>query len=320
VMDLGIAPDTRGLLCDEDVAALQGLGDRLRAIFATNLAANARVTASNVRGNDPAYAAENVLNGHPTGKYWATDDAITNADVVLDFGQSVSFSVVSLREHLPLGQRVDRWALDAWGDGAWREFASGMGIGAHRLWRGEPVLTPKLRLRITGATACPALSELAVYLEPEASRRESAAVLDARFERGLSKVGWKITADNGSDASLALDNAPKTFWETAAPGPQSLTVDMLKPNKLTGFLYLPRQDGRPDGIVTKYALSVSNDGQAWGDPVAQGEFGNLAANPVQQRVRFKVPVTARFFRFTAMEATGTGVTVAEIGVTGTAGE
>ena len=42
-MDIGIAPDQRGLICDEDAAALKGFGDRIRAIFATNLAANAKV-------------------------------------------------------------------------------------------------------------------------------------------------------------------------------------------------------------------------------------------------------------------------------------
>ena len=322
VMDLGIAPDTRGLICDEDLAALQGFGDRLRAIFATNLAATAKVSASNVRGNDPAYAAGNLLDGHGTGKYWATDDAVTNADAVADFGKPVTFSVVSLREQIQLGQRVDTWALDAWQNGQWQEFATGTGIGAHRLWRGEPVVTEKLRLRITGAAACPALSELAVYLEPEASRRESAVALKAAFNPGLPHAGWKINSSvaAGTGPELAMDGHAKTVWQTDAStgsaAPPSLTVDMGQAHALTGFLYLPRQDGRPDGIVTKYAISVSADGHDWGQPVAQGEFGNIAANPVQQRVKFKAAVTARYFRFTALEASGKGVTVAEIGVTG----
>jgi len=77
--------------------------------------------------------------------------------------------VIDIREHLPLGLRVDRWALDKWneGSGEWTEFASGEGIGNRRLWRGETQTTSKMRLRIVEAPACPALSEFGVYLAPE---------------------------------------------------------------------------------------------------------------------------------------------------------
>ena len=102
--------------------------------------------------------------------YWTTDDAVTTPELVLDLGRPVTFNVVSLREHLPLGQRVEDWALDAWQDGAWREFAKGTAIGNRRLWRGEDVTTTRVRLRITKAPVCPAISELALHLEPPEAR------------------------------------------------------------------------------------------------------------------------------------------------------
>ena len=72
--------------------------------------------------------------------------------------------MVDIREYLPLGHRVDSWALDAWQDGAWVEFAKGESIGNRRLWRGEPVTTQRMRLRLKGA-ACPAISEFGIYAE-----------------------------------------------------------------------------------------------------------------------------------------------------------
>ena len=86
---------------------------------------------------------------------------------MLDFGRVVTFNVVRLREYLPLGQRVESFALDSWQDGQWAEFASGTSIGNCRLVRGKPVTTAKLRLRITRAPVCPAISELAIFAESQ---------------------------------------------------------------------------------------------------------------------------------------------------------
>jgi len=137
----------------------------LDATFGADLARGARASASNVRGGDARFAPANVLDGK-RDTYWATDDTATTPELVLDLGRPTTFNVVSLREHLPLGQRVEDWALDAWRDGAWREFARGTAIGSRRLWRGADVTATRVRLRITRAPVCPAISELALHLEP----------------------------------------------------------------------------------------------------------------------------------------------------------
>ena len=84
-----------------------------------------------------------------------------------------------------------------------------------------------------------------------------------------------------------------------------------------GFDYTPRMDGCRHGMVDAYAFHVSADGKTW-SLAGEGEFGNLAANPVKQRVSFAKPVKARYFRFTATRAlAGPGsdrVAVAEIDV------
>jgi len=212
-MDIGIAPDRRGLIDDPDSAALKGFGDRIHAIFKTNLAQGAKATASNVRGNANAYAAAHALNGKAKFQtYWATDDGIKDAELVLDFGKPVEFSVVSLREPIQLGHRIDHWALDAWKHGQWREFAAGTGIGARRLWRGRPVTSDKLRLRLVNASASPALSEFAVYLDPESSSQESEM---RPIETGLPKSDWSSTNRSGPASSSSPPPPPSM----AAPTP-----------------------------------------------------------------------------------------------------
>ncbi len=64
----------------------------------------------------------------------------------------------------------------------------------------------------------------------------------------------------------------------------------------------------------------SHDGATW-TKVAEGEFSNIVNNPIQQVVELKKPVTARYFKFTALHsANGVPLSVAELGVRRGAGE
>jgi alpha-L-fucosidase len=197
-LDLGLAPDKRGLIPDPDVASLREMGRMLNATFATNLLAGAKLEASNIRGVRPSpgaasserraassisdtsaathaaatgngrtpYEPSNLLDGS-RDTYWTTDDSILTPELVVTWPEAVSFNVVSLREYLPLGQRIDSVALDQWRDGEWQEFATATSIGNHRLIRTPRISTPKVRLRVTKASASPALSEFGLYSEPE---------------------------------------------------------------------------------------------------------------------------------------------------------
>ena len=170
-LNLNLPPDRRGMIHEADVASLKEFRRILDATFAKNLARGAKLTVSNIRGGARQFAPKNLLD-HKRDTYWATDDNITTPDLVLDLGKPKTFNVVDLREYLPLGQRIDAFALDQWKDGQWVEFASGTSIGNRRLVRGGFITTDKVRLRITQAAACPALAEIALYAEPAAFRAQ----------------------------------------------------------------------------------------------------------------------------------------------------
>jgi alpha-L-fucosidase len=170
-LNLNLPPDRRGRIHENDVRSLRGFRAALDATFATNLAAGAHTATSSVRGGgrDARFLPRNVIDGS-RDSYWAADDRSTTPELTLDLGSEVTFNVVRLREYLPLGQRVEAFALDRWQGGAWVPFATATSIGNSRLVRGAPVTTSKLRLRITQAPAAPAISELALFLEPDVSR------------------------------------------------------------------------------------------------------------------------------------------------------
>jgi len=164
-LNLNIPPDRTGQINSHDVQSLTAFRKILDETFATNLAAGAKIEASNVRGNDDAFGVKNLVDDRRE-TYWSTDDDAKTPELTVDFGKPMALSVISLREYLPLGQRVEAFALDQWVDGDWKEFAKGTSIGNRRLIRVTPLTTTKIRLRITQAPVCPAISELGVYLEP----------------------------------------------------------------------------------------------------------------------------------------------------------
>ena len=166
---LNLAPDRRGQVPNPDVNSLREFRRLLDATFREDLAQGAHATASNTRGNgNRRFSPQNVIDRR-RDTYWICDDQITTPQLILDLGRERTFNVVRLREYLPLGQRVETFALDGWINNEWRDFANGTSIGNCKLVRGKPVTTRKLRLRITQAPVCPAISELALFAEPKSS-------------------------------------------------------------------------------------------------------------------------------------------------------
>jgi alpha-L-fucosidase len=163
---LNIPPDRRGRIPEGDLKSLDEFRRLREGLFARDLARDALATASNTRGDDAHFAPQKVLDDR-RDTYWATDDSVTNAELVLEFKAPVTFNVVRLREYLPLGQRVEDFALDEWQDGKWNEFARGESIGNCRLVRAKPVTTGRVRLRINKSSVCSAIAEVGLFLDTE---------------------------------------------------------------------------------------------------------------------------------------------------------
>lgn len=159
---LNLPPDRRGQIHPTDAAHLAEYHRRIEAIFAHDLAR----TAIEVSGpnRSAGFTPRNLIDGDPD-TYWATGDALTTPEAILEFRAPIRFNVIGLREYLPLGQRVAGFAVDALVGGVWQEIARGTSIGSRRLIRTPDVETPRVRLRITDAAVCPAISELGLWYD-----------------------------------------------------------------------------------------------------------------------------------------------------------
>jgi len=161
---LNVAPDQRGLFSDESVQRLHEFHDALVKIFGTDFAAGKKATATNVRGNDPAFGPDKALDGDKS-TYWATDDGVTNASLEVDLDGVKEFNVVRSEEMITLGQRVEEYKVEALVNGNWQQISSGTTIGYRKLDRFPKVSASKVRLTIVKALACPTIKSFGVHLD-----------------------------------------------------------------------------------------------------------------------------------------------------------
>jgi len=166
-MNIGLAPDTRGILHEDDVRSLKGWKALMEETFGNNLLASHEVTvsASHVRGQSDQFSAARVLDGN-NETYWACDDTAENPELVFEFREPVKFNVLSIREQIALGQRVDAFAVDTWNGNQWNEVGNATSIGNRRLLVLRNACSSKFRIRFTRASACPAISEVALFRAP----------------------------------------------------------------------------------------------------------------------------------------------------------
>src|SRR6476469_2412420 len=162
LLRLNVPPDTRGLLADPDVAALNQLGPAIAAIYRTNVAAGQAATADSVFENLPAYAAASAVDGR-ADTFWAAAAGQTSARIEVDLGGLRSFDLISIQEPIALGERATQHHVEARAAGVWMTIATGTAIGERKLHRTGLVSADRVALVITEARGAPAVSELGVY-------------------------------------------------------------------------------------------------------------------------------------------------------------
>ncbi|MGW8359556.1 discoidin domain-containing protein [Streptomyces wedmorensis] len=126
----------------------------------------------------------------------------------------------------------------------------------------------------------------------------------------LPRAGWtvkhvdsqELSAEN-DPATHVLDGNMSTFWHTqwtnvspTSSHPHEIQLDMQSAHTVSGFTYLPRQDGSRNGWVGAYEFYVSADGTNWGSAVATGTF---ATDATLKTIRFPA-VSGRYVRFRAL--------------------
>lgn len=161
---LNVPPNSTGLLADEDVHVLRQFKDILTSIFSINLAGNAVVTASSVRGSSSQFGPSQIFSDD-VFTYWAPEEGQTTWYLLIDLRDVVSFNVLCIKEAIQLGQRVSQYHLDILKDGSWHTVVNGTTIGYKRLERFELTRSQFLKLTIDQAQVEPLIAYFGLYMD-----------------------------------------------------------------------------------------------------------------------------------------------------------
>ena len=159
---LNVAPDKRGLIPEQDIQSLSQWKKKIDQSFSDCLATNANISVDSYRGKSKKYASSNLNDGKKE-TYWATDDNITSGTILCEFETPQEVQFVVIQEFIPLGQRVRSFNVEVLNNGEWIQVANATTIGYKRIINIDPVETRQLRVNITGARACLAISNIEVY-------------------------------------------------------------------------------------------------------------------------------------------------------------
>lgn len=124
----------------------------------------------------------------------------------------------------------------------------------------------------------------------------------------LNQDTWTLISADSQDeenphlATDAFDNNPYTFWFTQWSGnqpvhPHEIQIDLGETADISGFKYLPRQDGKTNGNVMDYEFYATNDLTNWGDALSTGKFNG---DNMIKTIEFEQTVSCKYVKFVAL--------------------
>jgi alpha-L-fucosidase len=164
-LDLGLSPNLDGQIHSLDCNSLMAFNSIIKTTFENNLIHGAKISASNIRGASIKFDTKNLID-NDRYSFWATDDKINEAEVLVDLGTQKSFNVLRIRENIKLGQRIDSCKIAYFDGTVWIPLAEATSIGANKLIRlPKSVTAEKLRFSfIAPVSLC--VSDLGIFQEP----------------------------------------------------------------------------------------------------------------------------------------------------------
>jgi alpha-L-fucosidase len=155
---LGLAPDTRGLLPEEDAQRLREFGEAVAKRYGVNLASKDRVR------RDPE--TESAVDDDP-GTFWSAPAGSHHSILEIDLAKPATFDHVLLMERLNNGQHVQAFRVEVWDSSRWQPVVTGNTIGHKRIEEFAPLTASRVRLNILSSTGAAEIREFQLFLVRE---------------------------------------------------------------------------------------------------------------------------------------------------------
>lgn len=249
ILLLNLPPDNQGRFPEKDLKTLEETGRRIRETYGIDLLEGAK--------------CPKVLLDNDIDTYIKVRDG---EDFVVTLPEKRWINRIVLQEAIAtVGERAERFAVDARIDGEWKEIATSTNIGHKRILRVNDMETDALRFRLLQSRAMVAISKMSAHYSH-----------------------WSPFYGNPFDTP-ELQEYDKNAWKTEG---NSNVLVFGGQRRLGGIVYNPAAGKSESGIVSG-VVSISDDGLSWTE-VSSFEFGNLVNDPSPRYVHFHNPVGCRY--------------------------
>lgn len=249
ILLLNLPPDNQGRFPEKDLKTLEETGRRIRETYGIDLLEGAK--------------CPKVLLDNDIDTYIKVKDG---EDFVVTLPEKRWINRIVLQEAIAtVGERAERFAVDARIDGEWKEIATSTNIGHKRILRVNDIETDALRFRLLQSRAMVAISKMSAHYSH-----------------------WGPFYGNPFDTP-ELQEYDKNAWKTEG---NSNVLVFGGQRRLGGIVYNPAAGKSESGIVSG-VVSISDDGLSWTE-VSSFEFGNLVNDPSPRYVHFHNPVGCRY--------------------------
>lgn len=281
-MNLGLAPMPEGILHPNDVKSLEYFGRKIKLTFNNNLAKGAVASSDNLRGTKSEFALHNLFD-EDRYSYYAPEDGALSPVIEIALSEEKEFDLIRLRENIKLGQRLDSVIIETFQGGNWEYLTTATSIGANRLIKlDKPVLARKIKLKLF-APVVPTLSDFGLFKEYD----EPFTFDSALNEKVIAAFSLVSTLSSSAEGVKKIKS-------------NSLIMQLHAPISSLG--YLPRQDGKEEGMIKRYEIYQSHDAQQW-KKITEGEFSNIRSNPIEQIVEFNPSISGTYLKIVAKDLT-----------------
>lgn len=161
--NLGLPPDTRGIMHENDVESLKGFKQILDEAFRSNLALKQKISTDVASSG---YPGKKVIDGNPK-TYWAAPEHTTSAEIIIRLDEVREINAILLQEYIPLGQRVKSFRLEVKKADEFVLVGEATTIGYKRILTFDLVRTDEIKITVTDSRAAPVLSEIQLYRFPD---------------------------------------------------------------------------------------------------------------------------------------------------------
>lgn len=249
ILLLNLPPDNQGRFPEKDLKTLEETGRRIRETYGIDLLEGAKCPKALLDNDIDTYIK--VKDGE---------------DFVVTLPEKRWINRIVLQEAIAtVGERTERFAVDARIDGEWKEIATSTNIGHKRILRVNDMETDALRFRLLQSRAMVAISKISAHYSH-----------------------WSPFYGNPFDTP-ELQEYDKNAWKTEG---NSNVLVLGGQRRLGGIVYNPVAGKSKSGIVSG-VVSISDDGFSWTE-VSSFEFGNLVNDPSPRYVHFHNPVGCRY--------------------------